>query len=213
MKLRYNLLGLAAAAAMATGGLQAQDSEFTIKLGLLNPMGDLKTGTTQVDRGSSYPTRYDNAPVLQTKGPATNIEIGWDLVPSKDLGIGIGVQAGFMNFPADTSVPYGATAKAGYFGVDLIYQFAQTALTIRTGPLMASWDIQQKTGVNPATQQPVSGSSGALGETTFKLGWRLGAEYKITPKWSAGVTWGFTGWKTAINPSWLGVQAGYRFNF
>jgi hypothetical protein len=167
---------------MATGGLQAQDSEFSAKFGLLSPMGDLKTGTTLVDRGSSYPTRYDNAPVLQTKGPASNIELGWDLIPSKELGIGIGVAAGFMHFDADKNVVCGAQAKAGYFGVDLLYQLMQTAVTIRTGPLIASWDITQVSPVNPVNQQPITGSSGALGETTRKLGWRLGAEYKITPK-------------------------------
>ena len=214
MKLRLNLLGLAAVAALATGGLQAQDSQFSFKFGLLSPMGDLKTGTTQVDRGSSSPApRYSAVPVLQTKGPGYNLELGWDLLPTQDLGIGIGVQAGWMSFRADKSVVYGAAAKASYFGMDLIYQVQDTGLTIRTGPLMASWDITQKTGLNPATQQPVPGSFGALGETNWKLGWRLGAEYKITPKWSVTAIYGFSSWKTAINPSWLGVQAGYKFNF
>jgi hypothetical protein len=215
MKRRFNLFGLAAAAGLAAGGLHGQETEYSAKLGFFGGIGDLRTGTTQIDRGSTYPTRYESVPILGTKGLGPKnigIELGWDLKPGKDLGIGMGVQAGYVVIRADKDVPWGATAKTTFIGVDLIYQVMKGPLTLRTGPVLSSWDITQARPWNPVTKSAAPASTGALGETAFKLGWRAALEYRINGQWSASAVWVTSSWKTAVNPSYIGVQAGYKFN-
>lgn len=208
MKLRYNLLGWAvAAAALAPVGLQAQDGGFVAKAGFVRPFGDMLTGYAQTGlTGATGPTTgYSRVPVLATKALGYGFEVGYDWKPDKDTGLGWGLQAGFHKVDGDENVAYGANVKTGVIGTDLIYQVANTPVTVRTGPMLSSWDVTQK--------KPPTGQSGALGETTWKLGWRIGAEYQITPQWSATAMYGWSTWKSGINPSYLLLQAGYRFNF
>lgn len=216
MKLGFNHFGLAMAMALATGGLHAQDSEFSAKFGFFGSIGDLRTGTAQVDRGSAMQTRYESVPVLATKGldlQNIGVELGWDLKPGKALGLGVGFHAGYIVIKANKDVPWGANAKTGFFGADLIYQVANTPLTVRTGPLLSTWDITQVSPWDPVTKKPATGSTGALGETTYKLGWRLAAEYRINAQWAVSAVWANSAWKYAVNPSYVGIQGGYKFNF
>lgn len=209
MKLRYNLFGLAvAAAALAPVGLQAQDGGFTAKFGFVRPLGDMLTGYDQTPTASGTPgqtTGYLRRPVMATKALGYGFEVGYDWKPEKDSGLGWGIQAGFHKADGDTNKAYGADVKTGVIGADLIYQVFSTPVTVRTGPILSSWDVTQK--------KPPTGSTGALGETTWKLGWRIGAEYQITPQWSATAMYGWSAFKAGINPSYLLLQAGYKFNF
>jgi long-subunit fatty acid transport protein len=208
MKLRYNLFGLAvAAAALAPVGLVAGDGEFSAKVGIVRPLGDMLTGYSQTGLiGSTGPTTgYARIPVMATKATGFGFEVGYDWTPDKDNGMGWGLQAGFHKADGNTNVSYGADVKTGVVGADLIYQVLNTPLTVRTGPMLSSWDVTQK--------KPATGQTGALGETTWKLGWRLGAEYRIAKDWTASLIYGQSSWKTGINPSYLLLQAGYKFNF
>lgn len=209
MKLRYNLFGLAvAAASMAPVGLHAQDGEFTAKIGILRPVGDMLTSYAQTPTASGpsgTTTGYLKYPVAATEATGYGFEVGYDWKPDKNGGIGWGLQAGFHLAQGDTNKPYGASSKFGVIGADLIYQVHSTPVTIRTGPTLASWDVTQ---VHPPT-----GQTGALGETTWKMGWRIGGEYRITPKWSASVIYGWSAWKSGVNPSYLLFQGGYKFNW
>ncbi len=208
MKLRYNLIGLAVAAALAPVGLRAEDGAFTAKFGIVRPLGDMLTGYSQTGLGAGatgQTTSYLRIPVAATKATGFGFEVGYDWDPDKDSGIGWGLQAGFHKADGDTNKAYGADTKTGVFGVDLIYQVHATPLSVRTGPIMSSWDVTQK--------KPPVGQTGALGETTWKPGWRIGLEYRITPKWTAGATYAWSSWKTGINPSYLLLQGGYRFNY
>lgn len=179
-----------ALAAVGSLGLKAadDDTEFSVKAGLINSQGDLRTMTKQ-------PLGYGG-------------ELGWDLKPTKDMGIGIGANAGFLLVRGKKADYETFDAKATYGGVDLIYAAGNTPLTIRTGLQMISWDV--------TSLQPSLGT-GAQGETAWKLGFRFGLEYRFTKEWSVSSMYSFSHWKTdtnantTSNPSFVTLMVGYKF--
>lgn len=188
---RLTKIGFALAlAAFGTSGLKAadDDTEFSVKVGLINPQGDLRTMTKQ-------PLGYGG-------------ELGYDLKPTKAMGIGLGVNAGFLLARGKKESFETFDAKATYAGLDLIYAAGETPLTIRTGLQLISWDV---TSLQPAI------GTGAQGETTWKLGFRFGLEYRITKMWSVSSMYNFSHWKsdttanTSSNPSFVTLMVGYKF--
>lgn len=179
-----------ALAAIGTAGLKAADdgTEFTVKGGLFNPQGDLRKMTQNA-------IGYGG-------------EVGWDLKPTKDMGIGVGLNAGFVLARGKNKSYETYDAKATYGGLDLIYPAGETPLTIRAGLQLISWDV---TSIKPAV------GTGAQGETSWKLGFRFGLEYRINKDWSVSGMYNFSHWKsdldanTGINPSFVTVMAGYKF--
>ena len=191
MMQRLTKIGFALAlATCGTIGLKAadDDSEFTAKVGLVNPQGDLRTMTKQ-------PLGYGG-------------EVGWDLKPTKDLGIGFGFNAGFILARGKKEAYETFDAKATFAGLDLIYPAGGTPLTIRAGLQLISWDI---TSIQPAV------GTGAQGETAWKLGFRFGAEYRFAKAWSLSGMYAFSHWRTdtnantGSNPSFITLMVGYKF--
>lgn len=191
MMKRLTKLGFALALVVTgTAGLRAadDDTEFSAKAGLVNPQGDLRTMT---DKALGY-----------------GGELGWDLKPTKDMGIGVGVNAGFLLARGKKEARETFDAKATYAGLDLIYAIGETPLTIRTGLQLISWDV--------TSLQPTFGT-GAQGETSWKLGFRVGAEYRFTKTWSLSSMYDFSHWKsdtntnTSSNPSFVTLMVGYKF--
>jgi long-subunit fatty acid transport protein len=80
--------------------------------------------------------------------------------------------------------------------------------------MLASWDV---TLLHPQEGQ------GGMGETNWKLGWRLGTEYRINKQWSVSAFYNVAHWQNytadsintnntfQCNPSWFAVMAGYKF--
>ncbi len=179
-----------ALATIGTIGLKAADSEteFSVKGGLFNPQGDLRSMTKN---GIGY-----------------GGEVGWDLKPSKELGVGFGLNAGFA-LARGKNMPYETyDAKATYGGLDLIYPAGTTPLTIRAGLQLITWDV---------TSIKSTVGTGAQGENAWKLGFRFGLEYRLTKDWSVSGMYSFSHWKsdleanTGINPSFVTLMAGYKF--
>lgn len=191
MMKRLSKIGfMLAVATLGTVGLKAADdgTEFSVKAGLINPQGDLRNLTrSSIGFGG---------------------ELGYDIVPTKEAGVGVGFNAGFLSCKAKDKAFETFTAKATYGGIDLIYALGETPLTLRTGLQLISWDV---TSIKPAS------GTGAQGETTWKFGFRAGAEYRFTKEWSATAMYSFSQWRTdpdnnvAINPSFVSVMVGYKF--
>jgi len=179
-----------AVATLAAAGLNAADdgTEFSFKGGLINPQGDLRK-LTQSPMGFGF-------------------ELGYDLVPTKEMGVGLGFNAGFLSAKGKDMAFETFTAKASYGGVDLIYAIGETPLTIRTGLQLISWDVTSLTA--PA-------GTGAQGETGWKFGFRVGGEYRFSKQWTATAMYSFSQWKSdtntniAVNPSYVSIMAGYKF--
>jgi len=177
-------------AAVGTTGLKAadDDTEFSAKVGLVNPQGDLRSMT---DRALGY-----------------GGELGWDFKPTKDAGVGFGLNAGYLITRGKNEARETFDAKGTYAGIDLIYAIGETPLTIRTGLQMISWDV--------TSLQPTVGT-GAQGETAWKLGFRFGAEYRFSKTWSATAMYDFSHWRTdtdantGSNPSFVSLMVGYKF--
>jgi hypothetical protein len=179
-----------AVATLAAAGLNAADdgAEFSVKGGLINPQGDLRN--------------------LTQSAIGFGGELGYDIVPTKDMGVAIGFNAGFLSAKGKEKAFETYTAKATYGGVDLIYAIGATPLTIRTGLQLISWDV---TSIKPAS------GTGAQGETGWKFGFRVGGEYRFNKQWTATAMYTFSQWKSdiithvAVNPSYVSVMAGYKF--
>lgn len=178
---------------LATSGLSTlkaadNDAEFSFKAGLVNPQGDLRTMTKQ-------PLGYGG-------------ELGYDLKPTKDLGIGLGFNAGFILARGKKEAFETFDAKATFAGLDLIYAAGETPLTLRAGLQLINWDV---TSIKPAA------GTGAQGETAWKLGFRFGLEYRVAKAWSVSSMYNFSHWKTdtatntASNPSFITLMVGYKF--
>lgn len=191
MMQRLTKIGSALAlAALGALGLHAAggDTEYSLKVGLVNPQGDLRTMT---DKALGY-----------------GGELGWDFKPSKDMGIGFGLNAGYIVARGKKESRETFDAKATFAGVDLIYALGETPLTLRTGLQMISWDV--------TSLQPIFGT-GAQGETAWKLGFRFGLEYRFTKAWSVSGMYDFSHWKTDMNantgsnPSFATLMVGYKF--
>jgi opacity protein-like surface antigen len=192
MMQRLTKIGFALAlAALGTFGLQAADdeTEYSLKVGLVNPQGDLRTMT---DKALGY-----------------GGELGWDFKPTKDMGVGFGLNAGYIVARGKKESRETFDAKATYAGVDLIYALGDHPLTIRTGLQVISWDV--------TSLQPAVAMTGAQGETTWKLGFRAGLEYRFLKIWSVTAMYDFSHWKTDtdantnINPSFVTLMVGYKF--
>jgi len=166
----------------------AEGSEYSIKGGLINPQGDLRN--------------------LTRSSMGYGAELGYDLLPTKDDAVGFGFNVGFLSAKGKVKPFETYTAKASYGGVDMIYAVGQTPLTIRAGLQLISWDV--------TSLKPVIGT-GAQGETSWKFGARVGAEYRIGKQWSAMAMYTFSQWKSdvdanvAVNPSFVSVMVGYKF--
>jgi len=207
---------------MASGAsLGAQDFEQTVKAGLINPQGDMR--------------------VLTQSPLGFGLEYNLDLKPTAEAGIGIGMVAGWFNAPGKKVhgaflQPNGAPTdsngnvdpmyvdgtcniKAAYVGADILYAVTGTPVTIRTGPTLVTWDITQR---YPAGTINGIVYGGAMGETTWKLGWRLGADYRISKEWCASIMYSQAHWLNTTssvnsanvfqsNPSWVTLMAGYKF--
>lgn len=191
MMQRLSKIGfILAMATFGTVGLNAADdgAEFSVKGGLINPQGDLRK--------------------LTRNSIGLGGELGYDIVPTKDMGVGVGFNAGFLSCKGKDQVFETYTAKATYGGVDLIYAIGETPLTIRTGLQLISWDV---TSIKPAT------GTGAQGETGWKFGFRVGGEYRFNKQWTVTAMYNFSQWKSdidthvAVNPSYVSVMAGYKF--
>jgi hypothetical protein len=221
MKFPSKRIGSALVLLLAGGmSLGAQDYEQTIKFGLINPQGDMRQ-LTQSAVGYGF-------------------EYNLDILPSKEAGIGVGFAAGWFNsegkksFTGSALEPTGnpydaatgtvpdpmylngaATVKSTWIGIDLLYAVENTPLTIRTGPIMASWDVTQL--------HPIYPNTGAMGETGFKLGWRFGLDYRFSKSWSGSIFYSQAHWQNLTNdsinpnnefqsnPSWVSIMAGYKF--
>lgn len=188
---RFTKIGLALVlAAFGTTGLKAADdtTEYSVKGGLINTQGDLRTITKNA-------FGYGG-------------ELGFDVKPTKEMGIGYGFNAGYLVARGKVQSSTTYDAKATYGGVDLIYAIGATPLTIRTGLQFITWDV---TALNP----PVG--TGAQGETAWKLGFRFGAEYRFNKEWSVSAMYNISHWKndldanTGVNPSFIALMAGYKF--
>lgn len=188
---RLNRIGSALAlAGLGTLGLHAADgdSEYSLKVGLVNPQGDLRTMT---DKALGY-----------------GGELGWDFKPTADMGIGFGLNAGYIVARGKKETRETFDAKATFAGVDLIYPLGATPLTLRAGLQVISWDV--------TSLQPTLGT-GAQGETSWKLGFRAGLEYRFAKAWSVTGMYNFSHWKTDIdantssNPSFVMLTVGYKF--
>lgn len=166
----------------------AEGTEYSVKGGLINPQGDLRK--------------------LTQSSTGYGAELGYDILPTKDEAVGFGLNIGFLSAKGKVKPFETYTAKASYGGADLIYAVGQTPLTIRAGLQMISWDV---TSLKPAI------GTGAQGETSWKFGARVGAEYRFGKQWSATAMYSFSQWKSdvetnvAVNPSFLSVMVGYKF--
>jgi hypothetical protein len=191
MMQRLTKLGYALAlVALGTTGLKAadNDSEYSIKGGLINTQGDLRTTTKNA---------------LGYGG-----ELGFDVKPTSEMGVGYGFNAGYLIARGKIQSTTTYDTKATYGGVDLIYAVGATPLTIRTGLQFISWDV---TALNPTV------GTGAQGETAWKLGVRFGLEYRLNKEWSMSGMYSISHWKndldanTGVNPSFISLMAGYKF--
>jgi hypothetical protein len=187
MMQRLTKIGFALALAIiGTSGLKAaDDSEYSIKGGLVSTQGDLRSITKNA-------FGYGG-------------ELGWDFMPTKEAGIGVGLNAGYIVARGKKESFETFDTKASYAGVDLIYAVGETPLTIRTGLQVISWDV--------TSLQPVG--NGAQGETSWKLGFRFGVEYRVNKTWSASAMYDFSHWQTTsttqVNPAFLSLMVGYKF--
>jgi hypothetical protein len=187
---RLSKIGLMLALPTLAAGLNAADdgTEFSVKGGLINPQGDLRN--------------------LTRSATGFGGELGYDFVPTKEMGVGIGFNAGFLSAKGKKEAFETFTAKATYGGIDLIYAIGDTPLAIRTGLQLISWDV---TSLKP------SSGTGAQGETGWKFGFRVGGEYRINKEWSASALYSFSQWKSdvvaevAVNPSYVSLMVGYKF--
>jgi len=181
------VLGVALLSAFA---LRAADdgTEWSVKGGLVNPQGDLRT--------------------LTKNAVGLGGELGFDILPTKEAGVGFGFHAGFLSAKGKKQEFETYTAKATHGGVDLIYALGQSPLTIRTGLELVSWDV---TSLKPKL------GTGAQGETTWKFGFRAGGEFRFNKQWSLTAMYSFSQWKSdtdaniAVNPSFVSLMAGYKF--
>jgi long-subunit fatty acid transport protein len=171
-------------------GLAAADdgTQFSAKVGLISPQGDLHTLT----RGSFG---YGG-------------ELGYDLTPTKAMGVGLGFNAGFLVARGKNTNVETFDAKATYAGLDLIYPIGEIPLTLRAGLQLITWDVTSITA-DPGL--------GAMGDTSWKLGFRFGVEYQINKKWSVSSMYNISHWKADVtpnsggNPSFVTLMAGYKF--
>jgi len=103
-----------------------------------------------------------------------------------------------------------ADVKATWFGVDLLYP-VNRSFDLFTGPTLASWDVTALTG--------------PYEDTSWKLGWRLGGRYAITPRWGVEGIYNLSEYGRiqrknrngslrpveALRPSWFTVGVSCRF--
>ena len=182
------VLALAALSPFALRAQAAAGTEYSFKLGLVNPQGDLRS--------------------LTHNSLGWGGEFDYDWLPTKETGVGVGLNAGYLVARGKRSATLNYDSKAAYAGVDLIYAITDTPLSIRSGLQLISWDIT-------AMQDPTG--SGAQGETSWKLGARFGLEYRINKAWSVSTMYDFSHWKSdtvnnmGYNPSFVTLMAGYKF--
>ncbi len=124
-------------------------------------------------------------------------ELGW-VLPASDSNLSFTAHAGYLVIRGKEDA--GLDAKAGSFGLDLGYSLPVN-LTLKTGPVLHTWDVSD----------PKDPAGGAQGERSWKLGWRVGVDYRFHPRWVANVTYAFSEWRPGVNPSYLSFGAGYRF--
>ena len=102
-------------------------------------------------------------------------------------------------------------AKGTFIGVDARYQTAFG--TVFSGPVIVTWDIYG--------EPTAAGGTGALGESGWKLGWRVGYDYPVNKTWNVGISYTVAEYKSTqgavanrvspLNPSFVKVGVGYQF--
>ena len=111
--------------------------------------------------------------------------------------------------------------QAIYVGVDFIYPpFKSLPITFSTGPSFHVWNVDRE-DVPPAPGQAMPYPP--QGDTGMKLGWRVGATYKINEKFSVTLDYALTEWRKnrlsttiipGVNPSRPGyftIKGSYHF--
>lgn len=147
--------------------------------------------------------------ILTQKSSGYGFELGANLVRGE--GLELWLHGEFQS--VSRKVVEGSTtydAKSSIAGLDLKYVVGDAK--IFTGPVVATWDARGNNGAGP------------VGETAWKLGWRVGVEYPIYKNWGAAISYTATEWRSdsndpagAIrglnpsNPSFLAVSATYKF--
>lgn len=165
-----------------------------------------------------------SAGLIQTQGNALDMtgrrfggftfEAGAQFRP-EGFGPSLHAYVGYLRIPGAK----GSAERATYdlagprFGLDLQYQpVDRLPLKVFTGPVFHIWQVENTTVAGDARQ----------GDQSLKPGWRLGAEYAVTPEWAVAVSYTLSAWRslpeadfqTGVNPSrpaYLTFSGRYRF--
>ncbi len=148
-----------------------------------------------------------------------NLEIGYSFSP-EGYGVEFLAHAGYVRLPAKKpSSPATAedastyTLSSPHFGVDLVYRpWKGLPLALTTGPDIHVWQVDKRNTLDAPGQ----------GQQGLKLGWRVGAQYRLSDLWSFSLNYTFTEWRSnpempAVNglnpsrPAYLTAMAHYRF--
>ncbi len=193
---------LLASLALAGVTLSAQDKWiFDAKVGLVSAQGDLGA-LTEKKQGHAF-------------------EVGASYMLNSD-GFGVRPHGGHMvvrrkvfSVPATDRLSDTADAKNSWFGMDFLYESKSLPVVYYTGPMACSWDITAQI-------------KGAMDDTSYKFGWRVGLTVKVTKAWAVDAYYGLSEWtrytpripeagnsaSTRVvnrNPSWFAVSGVYRF--
>lgn len=190
---------------LATTGAMAQDWSFDARAGLAFAQGDMRALTRKA-QGMTFELGGRNT--LEVAGLDYRLHLGHVVVRRKAYNVPS------TNYLSDT-----ADVKGTWLGADIFYP-VHKGFEVYTGPQLTSWDVTAKT-------------AGPLGDTNLHLGWRVGASWAFTKRWSLNATYTLSEWqkynqrvsdpakgntvgaatgtRTTMNPSWFSLTASYRF--
>jgi hypothetical protein len=182
------VLGLAGTSLLA----QAPPDGFVATLGLTAAQGSTSSLNRQIWGGGT-------------------VEVGYRVTPP-NYGVSLQPYLGWGKLPGKTSIPdrakdtlwgpntYDLTCLR--VGLDVRFNpFDTVPLTFITGPAIHRWKVNR---VGGGADIPQGGDNSAL-----KWGWRLGMDYTFSARWSAGVLFTQSEWRSEKDvATWPGYKNG-----
>lgn len=121
---------------------------------------------------------------------------------TKDGGMDFVGHVGWLKAGQDqlTGSAKNYTAKAGHFGVGVLYPLGNLPANLEVGLVMHAWDVAN-----------LYSPTGGKGETSWKLGARVVATTNFDQNWGLKVGYTFSEYQKGINPSYFYAGVNYKF--